>query len=279
MSLRRLLLTHSSGIAYDAVHPDLLKWRKSRGEKPSPGVTVATRFLYPLVFEPGASWMYGAGHDWAGQMVERVNPSMTLETYFEKYIWQPLGIKDMTFFVEGRPELKVRKAAMSIRNAPDGKATPYNGPIPYEGVKDCMGGQGLSACAPEYLKVIHSLLADDGKLLKKESVAELFTPQLTNMSQNALMKIMENPDLNNVYGATLPIDCKKDWGLGGLLCLDQLPGWRSKGTMTWTGLPNLCWVLSPLPSYMECIIDCMFVVYRPRSWTLRHVRVADHAAR
>jgi len=261
ISFCRLLLTHSSGIAYDAVHPGLLRWRKSRGEKPSAGVTVATRFLYPLVFEPGTSWTYGAGHDWAGKMVERVNPSMTLETYFEKYIWQPLGIKDMTFFIEGRPDLKAKKAGMSIRKAPDKKAMPYDGPIPYEGVKDCMGGQGLSACAPEYLKVIHSLLADDGNLLKKEGAAELFTPQLTELSQKALMKLSKIPDLNNLFGATLPIDCEKDWGLGGLLCLNHIPGWRSKETMTWTGLPNLCWVLPRFSSHIEHMTDWMLLVY------------------
>ncbi len=242
MLSHRLLLTHSSGIAYDAVHPDLLKWRKSRGERPSAGVTVETRFLYPLVFEPGTSWIYGSGHDWAGKMIERVIPGMTLETYFEKNIWQPLSIKDMTFFVNERDGLKERKASMSIRTAPNGKAMPYSGPIPYEGVTDCMGGQGLSACAPEYLKVLHSLLADDGKVLKKESVAELLTPQLTEMSQKGLMKLLKDSAMNNLYGATLPMDCRKDWSLGGLLCLDDLPGSRHKGTMTWTGLPNLCWV-------------------------------------
>ena len=243
------------------IQPDLLKWRESRGEKPATGLTVATKYLYPLIFEPGTSWVYGAGHDWAGKMIERVNPGMTLETYFEKYIWRPLGIKDMTFFVDKRHDLKVRKAGVSIREAPGQKVTPYSGPLPYEGMEDCMGGEGLAACLSEYLKVQHSLLADDEKLLKKESVVELFTPQLTEMSQKALMKLLENPDMNNIFGSTLPTDCRKSWGLGGLINLDNLAGWKSAGTMTWSGMPNLCWVSFPLSSDMECMTDRMLVVH------------------
>ncbi len=242
ISLRRLLLTHSSGLAYDAVHPYLLKWRESRGEKPSPGLTVETRFLYPLVFEPGTSWNYGVGTDWAGKMVERVNSGMTLETYFEKYIWQPLGIKDMAFFVKGKHDLEARKAGMHIRKEPHEKAMYFSGSAPFDGVTDCMGGHGLNASAPEYLKVLHSLLTDNEKLLKKESLVELFTSQLTEMSQKALMKLLEDEETNNILGAGLSIDSRKSWGLGGLLCLDDVPGWRQKGTMTWTGLPNLGWV-------------------------------------
>ena len=244
MSLHRLLLTHSSGIAYDGLHPLLLQWRRNRNEKPFPGITVETRFFHPLVFEPGTSWMYGAGYDWAGKMVERVNPGMTLETYFDKNIYQPLDIRDMTFFVQGKHDIEERRAGMSVRKEPGGKVMPYGGPLPFDGMTDCMGGQGLNACAPEYLKVLHSILVDDEKLLKKESVVQLFTPQLTDLSQKALMKLLEDPDLNRLFGATLPMGCKKDWGLGGLLCMEQLPGWKSKGTLTWTGMPNLCWVCS-----------------------------------
>ena len=190
--MQRLLLTHSSGILYDAVQPHLLKWRKDRGEQAGIGLTVESRFLYPLIFEPGTSWTYGAGHDWAGKMVERVNPGMTLETYFQNHIFQPLGIKDATFFVSQRDDLKARKPDMSVRMEQGGKVAPYGGPIPYEGVTDAMGGQGLYACAPEYLNVLQNLLTDDERLLKKESTAELFKPPLTSSSQKALMKSLED---------------------------------------------------------------------------------------
>lgn len=39
-----------------------------------------------------------------------------------------------------------------------------------------------------------------------------------------------------------PKDIKKDWGLGGLLVMDDLPDGRKAGTMIWGGAPNLIWV-------------------------------------
>ena len=44
-------------------------------------------------------------------------------------------------------------------------------------------------------------------------------------------------------GGTLK-DSKKDWGLGGLLLLEDQPDGKAAGTMIWGGLPNLIWVSS-----------------------------------
>lgn len=111
-------------------------------------------------------------------------------------------------------------------------------------------------CSPEYLKVIHNLLVDNGNLFRERRVR-----QLTELSQKALMEQSKIPDLNNHFGATLPIDCEKDCGLRGLLRLIFPPGWRSTGTMTWTGLPRLCCVLYRLPSRVEHMTDWMLFIY------------------
>ena len=49
----RQLLTHSSGLSYDAFHPLLLKWRQSRGEKPATGPSFKLVRLRP----PQHSWL------------------------------------------------------------------------------------------------------------------------------------------------------------------------------------------------------------------------------
>ena len=36
-------------------------------------------------------------------------------------------------------------------------------------------------------------------------------------------------------------DSRKDWGLGGLLLLEDQPDGKAAGTMIWGGLPNLIW--------------------------------------
>jgi CubicO group peptidase (beta-lactamase class C family) len=54
----RKLLTHTSGVAYDMMHPMLIQWRQSRGEKPLAVRTPVTEgYKHPLVFEPGFGCM------------------------------------------------------------------------------------------------------------------------------------------------------------------------------------------------------------------------------
>ena len=80
----------------DLMDPLLLKWRTDRNEVPWSAPTIEERRNSPLVFEPGTSWMYGMGTDWAGKMVERATGE-TLETYMSKNIWGPLHLKNVTF--------------------------------------------------------------------------------------------------------------------------------------------------------------------------------------
>lgn len=54
--------------------------------------------------------------DWAGIVVERIS-GLALNAYFQKYIFEPLGIKDMTMFPS--KDMKDRLAYMHTR-APDG---------------------------------------------------------------------------------------------------------------------------------------------------------------
>lgn len=39
-----------------------------------------------------------------------------------------------------------------------------------------------------------------------------------------------------------PKQIKKDWGLGGVLILQDAPDAMKAGTMLWGGYPNLIWV-------------------------------------
>jgi hypothetical protein len=36
-------------------------------------------------------------------------------------------------------------------------------------------------------------------------------------------------------------EAQKDWGLGGILSMDDIDG-KAKGTLVWGGMPNLLWV-------------------------------------
>ncbi len=51
----------------------------------------------PFVCEPGTSFRYSIGLDWAGLVVERVS-GQRLEEYFQEHIFKPCGITTMTFY-------------------------------------------------------------------------------------------------------------------------------------------------------------------------------------
>ncbi|EKG13141.1 Beta-lactamase-related protein [Macrophomina phaseolina MS6] len=238
----RLLLTHSSGIAYDDMYPPLRAWRKSLGQKPG-GSTLEQRFSYPLVFEPGTQWMYGAGVDWAGRMVERVT-NMTLEGYMKQHIWGPLGIKDMTFHLSSRPDLAARLTDLSGRRRPQAKAQYMRSPFLFKDVVDDLGGQGVYATAQELHKFVHGLLTceDDERLLKRAALAQFFSPSLTESARASLNKVMKAPaDERVVSAAGFAEETGIDWGLGGLVLTTDIPGSMHAGTQLWHGLPNLTW--------------------------------------
>jgi CubicO group peptidase (beta-lactamase class C family) len=100
----RDLLTHTSGIGYPAIGTatENAIYAKSNN---TGGVGTKDQKLseamdrlgsLPLFFQPGEKWMYGLNHDLLGYLVQ-VWSGMTLEDFFTKRIFQPLGMKDTYF--------------------------------------------------------------------------------------------------------------------------------------------------------------------------------------
>ncbi|KAF4621519.1 hypothetical protein G7Y89_g14555 [Cudoniella acicularis] len=239
----RQLLTHTSGQAYDLVHPLLIKWRASRGEEPWTGPTIEDKTTVPLIFEPGTAWAYGGGSDWAGKIVERVT-GQTLEEYMKKHIWTPLGIKDLTFWPKTRKDMEDRMADISMLG-PDGKKVfdvpPGVFDITY-GATDCSGGAGAFGTPSAFFTLLQAVLRKDTKLLKPESYEELFRPQLNEQCRQALNDLILNDQVSRDFlSVNVPVTAKKNWSLAGLLVEEDQPGWVRKNTILWGGLPCLVW--------------------------------------
>ncbi|KAI7547258.1 beta-lactamase family protein [Hortaea werneckii] len=235
------LLTHTSGFGYDAADVGLIKYQTSLGKTPGAGSTVEETRSHPLLFEPGTAWMYGCSTDWAGKLVERIS-GMTLEEFMRENMFRLVGVKGITFWPEQNPDLKGKVPQMTTRTS-DGNLAPSTEPSINAGKTDCFGGHGAYGTIRDYLKIQHSILANDGKLLKPETVEAVFTPQLSSESAKSLNWFMKNHPMSKFMVGEYNPDVELDWGLAGILFLKDDIGKRKKGTLHWSGMANCFWVI------------------------------------
>ncbi|OLN97150.1 Acyltransferase LovD 2 [Colletotrichum chlorophyti] len=230
----RQLLTHSAGTSYDFLSDSTREWQSFHGIKPTRGATVEQRFGYPLDYEPGEDWAYSSSTDWVGKLIEALSAE-TLEAYMRENIWDPLGASSFTFDLD---KVQPRLWAMNTRNKETGKIELHRGRALNHGVTDCLGGQGMYGTAPDVVRVLRSLLLDDGKLLSPKTTAEMFKPQLSLRSKKGLLKAMEEPEWAVGY---FPVTGEYDWGLGGLLVDGHSHPYRRDRTLMWSGASNVFW--------------------------------------
>lgn len=236
----RELLTHQSGLCYDVSEPRLHAWRASRGE----GVkwlcgSVAEAHTLPLLAEPGTDFHYSGGYEWVGRMIERAN-DCSLEEYFSKHIFTPLGIRDMTFDLHQRPDMEARRVQMATRFA-EGESIrdgwhPAAADAQHQ-FKEHFGGGGLYGTVGETLKFFTALLKNDGTLLPPSLVDELiFKPQLGVKSKETLNAFVNLAPSILVPGLARGTKC--DWGVGSLLVDEEWEGHASTGSLLSSGLGN-----------------------------------------
>lgn len=234
------MLLHTSGVSY-AFTPELMKYNKLQGRGPAEqnAATIPARFNYPLSFEPGTSWTYGPGLDWAGLLVQRLS-GLELEEFHKKHMWAPLGITGITYWPHRDPALAAAIPQLVVRGS-NGAFKPNSGPTLNTNSTDGFGGHGMFARMGDYLKVLQSLLANDGKLLKPASVDELFRPQVEGAPYEALNFFRKH------LGWSLVGEIEKDipvsYALGGMVFLEDDVGRRRKGTMQWGGMVNPFWIV------------------------------------
>ncbi|KAF7556586.1 hypothetical protein G7Z17_g1354 [Cylindrodendrum hubeiense] len=237
-----MLLTHTSGFNYDFIDPQVGKWQQKFNPVEGKRRPVEEAFSHPLGFQPGTSWMYGTGLDWAGRIVERVT-GRTLGEYMQQRIFDPLGITDAQFYPVTREDLRARLVDLNPQD-PDhlGLAVLGGHGDSNKRSRGDFGGHGLFMPGEDYVKVLRSLLANDGKLLKPATVDDMFQnhlgPEATAGHQAALVSPM------GVFFRTgVDLEIKAGYGLGGLLTLEDVDGWYGERTLTWGGGLTLAWFI------------------------------------
>ena len=224
----RKLLAHTSGFSYGAWHEMAARYEAQQGITPgqvAPDV--------PLMFDPGTSWQYGYGADWAGKLVEAV-ANMSLEDYFQEFILQPLEMYDTSFIV---PEEKMDRFVTRYQKQPNGefRVTPVPRPNPTE----FSGGGGLNSTANDYAKFMRMILRwgqGPGRtdILKARTVVEMSRNQIGDLRAGLLKSsnLAASADVDTHPGS------EDRWGLGFLINPEPHEGGRSAGSLAWAGIWN-----------------------------------------
>src|SRR5256712_5891278 len=168
----RQLLTHTAGFSYDIWDPDTGRYLKVTG-MPGRATGKVASLRQPLVFDPGARWLYGINIEWTGRIIETIS-GQTLQAYFPERIFGPLGMKDSGYVTT--QEQRARQARPHTRQ-PDGSlAVQPLEPVPVKGEFWPAGGP-LYSTARDYMVFLQMLLnggrLHGTRLLKPETVSVL----------------------------------------------------------------------------------------------------------
>lgn len=230
----RQLMLHTGGFGYDFFNE---KYRRMAEEHGQPSIVAATRAAIetPLLFDPGEKWEYGSNIDWVGQVVEAIRGKRLGEVMRER-IFAQLGMKEIAF--TRTPSMKERSATIHARTA-DGGLSPMDGFELPDNPEVDMGGHGLYATIPEYMKFIRMWLNDGdgpyGRVLKPETVAWAV--------RNGLREHQKVGMLPGVI-ASLSNDAeffpglKKSWSYTFMVNDEEAPTGRPAGAIGWAGLAN-----------------------------------------
>ncbi|KAF5364594.1 hypothetical protein D9758_005585 [Tetrapyrgos nigripes] len=246
----RHLLTHTSGQSYSFFNHDTAAYFAEHNLSPV-GHKLAS-IMAPLVAEPGTKLEYSTSIDWVGLMVERVS-GLTLDAYFKKHIFEPLGIKNITVLPQtGIPGgVKPHLAGMHFRNK-DGTLRAIEHVQEMDESKQELqygGGSGYGN-ASEYCQILVALMNEGthpvtkGKILSPAGVKELLKDQLTD---EKLIRDLDRsfdaaqPDFTNPF--IMLEGVPKNWSFAGCKTPQGLPTGRTSQSVWWAGLANVYWFL------------------------------------
>lgn len=231
ITLRRLL-THTAGFVYDMWNANMRDWSKQTGFSRIRTFQDPTACA-PLGFDPGTRWEYGLNIDWAGKVLETLTGE-TIDEYTQKNICGPLGMTSTGYML--RPEIERHLAGMHRRKA-DGTLEPMEFQPP-QVAGEFLGGGGLYGTAGDYMRFVRMMLRrgelEGVRVLKPETVALMGENHIGDLDVRPLPTAI--PETSN------PVDflpgIPKKWGLTFMINMEDVPGRRKAGSLSWAGLRN-----------------------------------------
>lgn len=240
ITLRRLL-THTAGFAYEMWNERIARYVKEKQIPPMRSGRLLA-LTVPLANDPGERWEYGVNIEMVGRLIETAS-GLDLETYLQKHVLGPLGMRDTSYVV--RPEWAGRMAAAHARKADGTLEVMTDPPGAVEKREFFPGGGGLFSTAPDYLRFLRALMnggeLEGARILKPETVALMGENHIGALDVRPLPT--QNPQLSCDVDL-MPAMVKK-WGLSFLINTEAVPGGRSAGSLAWAGLNNTYFWLDP----------------------------------
>lgn len=242
----RQLVSHTSGLSSSLSSAEVRVWKAFKNMTAPITGDLRKDFGPPIVFEPGTMWSYSPGLDWAGELVKKLNGNTSLEEYVKQNILEPLGLKDTTFRIENRPDMKERWVECTYR-ASDGTFS-YGPHMLTTNPVDDLGGAGIYTTPNDYITILKDLIQDKPKLFKSPiTVEKLFRPQFTpdepvgqSMRDSHLMWGPQTGSLSFTKEEREKVADGLSHSLGGIVAYSDIPS-LPKGSMSWGGLPGLNW--------------------------------------
>jgi CubicO group peptidase (beta-lactamase class C family) len=229
----RHVLTHTSGLGYPFTSATLRDFMPRAGESYPWG---------PLLFEPGERWLYGTSTDVVGRLVETISGEK-LEEYFRRHIFAPLKMTDTSYNVPQEKAGRVVAAQQREGERMDGRIV-LQSPQPPLTIPMPIGGGGLVSTVDDYGRFVRMLLnggeLDGARVLKADTVALMGRNAIGNVSVPALKTALPRS-----ADFTFIADGRDKWGLGFLITVDQVPGKRSPGSLSWGGINNTYFWIDP----------------------------------
>ncbi len=273
------LLSHTAGLTYGftRTHPVDARYRSAGLDEFAPSERTLAQMsqawaAQPLVYQPGAEWLYSVATDVLGRLIEVIS-GVPLDAFFDKQLLGPLGMTDTSFVVA---EDDRGRLAELYNATPDGFAKSTAAGAAVLTPRWLAGGHGLVSSAADYHRFSQLLLRggelDGIRLLAPSTLALMTTNQLPDGADLASFgrPLYAETPLRGVgfgYGLSRTIDVAAS-GMAG-----------SVGDFGWGGLASTAFVVDPAREltmlFFTQLIPSTALPLRPLLRQLVHQAIID----
>ncbi|MDR0871320.1 MAG: beta-lactamase family protein [Planctomycetaceae bacterium] len=182
----RMLLSHTAGTI------DSTPFHQRHGMDSLPLDRALTTFIMtPLAHQPGTKYLYsGIGIEIAAMVVQRIS-GIPFETFLEKRLFEPLGMKETSFWLTAEQINRLAKPYRwdkKIKKLTETRITFNTYPLDNRTNRFPRGGGGLFSTPADWVR-IYQMFAGEGtfggkRILSPESVKEMRTKQTGDLPTN-----------------------------------------------------------------------------------------------